>query len=253
MANDQPPQVGRGPLYKIALGALAIAALSGVWLGSQRLSDPNVLPLHEVRITGQFEHISMRDAQRAVMPFLAQGFLGVDMAGIRQTFRLLPWVETVSVRRIWPDVLEVELIEQTPVAYWGDQALVNDKGVLFTPQQMPGDLPLARLDGPRTLVPEMTQRMREIGNMLAPLELRVTGLKVDDRRAWSVQINGGMELLLGRSDNHERLVRFIGAYNNMLAGYAGTIERVDLRYTNGMAVSIKNLPAAEQNAVKGAT
>lgn len=253
MARDEQQQPAQRPWRQATLGVLALAALAGIWFGSQRLSDPNVLPLHEVRITGHFEHVSTREAQRAVMPFLAQGFLGVDMAAIRQTFRMMPWVNTVSVRRVWPDTLEVELVEQKPVAYWGERALVNSHGEVFEPTQIDQSLALPRFVGPAALVVEMTQRMGEIGNMLRPLGLTVTGIEVDDRRAWTVQLNGGMELLLGRSDNHERLVRFINAYRNSLANYAGSIERVDLRYSNGMAVSMKNLPAAEQDMAKGST
>lgn len=252
MASDEQPS-SRRPVKQVALGVLALVILAVIWLGSQRLSDPNVLPLHEVRITGHFEQISTREAQRAVMPFLAQGFLGVDMAAIRQTFRMMPWVQTVSVRRVWPDTLEVELVEQKPVAYWGERALVNAQGEVFEPAMVNPSLALPRFNGPAALVLEMTQRMGEIGNLLRPLGLAVTGIKVDARRAWTVQLNGGMELLLGRSDNHERLVRFINAYRSSLANYASAIERVDLRYSNGMAVSMKNLPVAEQDMAKGST
>lgn len=253
MRNSNEQAAERKPLRRVLLVLLASVGLGLVWMGSQRLNDPEILPLHEVRLTGVFHHVTEQEAQRTVMPFLAQGFLGVDMAGIRQTFKLMPWVSAVSVRRVWPDKLEIEVVEQTPVAYWGEDALVNTQGEVFAPSVLDKQMGLPKFSGPKGLAPEMTQRLREIGNLLAPLGLKVAGLAVDERRAWRVHVADGMELLLGRSDNHERLVRFIGVYQRELAAHAGDIERVDLRYTNGMAVSMKKLPSAEQKGGEGTT
>jgi cell division protein FtsQ len=59
---------------------------------------------------------------------------------------------------------------------------------------------------------------------------------MDQRRAWTVLFTNEMTLLLGSAESKKRLQRFIDVYQTELADYQDRIEKVDMRYTNGLAV-----------------
>src|SRR5262249_51338117 len=74
----------------------------------------------------------------------------------------------------------------------------------------------------------------EIG--LAPGELRVS-----PRRAWTVKLENGPTLELGREQIEARLERFVAAYGRTIAKLGHRVDHVDLRYANGFAVEVPDL------------
>jgi cell division protein FtsQ len=57
------------------------------------------------------------------------------------------------------------------------------------------------------------------------------------------------EVLLGNRDLEIRLRRFVRSYQLSLSEQAGVIERVDLRYPNGLAVSRRSEPNSPQTTL----
>jgi cell division protein FtsQ len=66
--------------------------------------------------------------------------------------------------------------------------------------------------------------------------VRAARLELDNRRAWHLQLAGGVQLELGRADAWKRLQRFVVAYPSVFAGRLAELQRVDLRYSNGFSV-----------------
>ena len=132
-----------------ALTALSLfaAMLGGLAWGIITLRDPQVLPLKVVRIDGQFRYLQRSDLEQAVATAVEGNFFTLDVDRIRAAARKLPWVDEVSVRRIWPDTLQMWVQEQIPLARWGKDRLVNPRGEVFQPlpAQKPRHLP--RRDG----------------------------------------------------------------------------------------------------------
>jgi cell division protein FtsQ len=56
-------------------------------------------------------------------------------------------------------------------------------------------------------------------------------------------MQSGLELRLGRNDQHQRLHRFIDVYTDKLMGQKQNIKHIDMRYTNGLAVAWKKAKA----------
>ena len=91
-------------------------------------------------------------------------------------------------------------------------------------------------------------RYQRLLDMLAPLGLRIVQLVEDERGEMEVVLAGGMRIALGSEDFLGRMQRFITVYRGELAARAGDVARVDLRYSNGVAVSFREPPAAEHIA-----
>lgn len=217
---------------------LALIALLGggtAWAVAA-LRDPAVLPLEVVRIDGDFRHIKRSDLERAIGGVMQGNFFTVDLDAVRDAALALPWVEKVTVRRIWPATLKVWVGEQTPLARWGKKRLVNDRGVVFNPQ--PEEIPegLPQLSGPDDESPQVVNRYLGMVYQLSSLPLTISQVRMDDRGSWTVIFSQGLTLHLGSQARDGRLTRFRRLYSQLSASSSKQLKVMDLRYTNGMAV-----------------
>lgn len=241
--NAPQPVAPRAINWRWAAGALVSALVLGATVVSVRwLLDPQTLPIKRVQIAGQFQHLSTAQLQDAIANTMTGGFFTVNVGAVMQAAHSLSWVDTVSVRRVWPDTLRLDVVEQIPLARWGEHDLVNRRGERFTPPvgTLPTDLP--SLQGPAGLEAALTRNYYDMGKALAPAGLKITRLIQDERRSWRVALDNGIELRLGRDDAYPRLLRFVRLYPKVLAPRASQIASIDLRYTNGFAVAWNHLP-----------
>jgi cell division protein FtsQ len=241
-AAPQPLPLRRIPWRWIG-GAMAgvVLVVAGA-AGVRWLLDPHTLPIQRVQISGQFRHLNSAQLQEAVAGTVVGGFFTVDVEAVMRAARTLPWVDTASVRRVWPDTLRLEVVEQVPLARWGEHDLLNPRGERFTPpaDTLPDGLP--QLQGPEGLEATITASYFEMGKALAADGLKITRLIQDPRRSWHVGLDNGIELRLGNDSAYTRLLRFVRLYPKVLAMRATDIATVDLRYTNGFAVAWNHPP-----------
>ena len=206
-----------------------------VWFGSYLL-DPGTLPIRQVRIEGEFRNLSTSALQELVQDRVTGGFFNINVSAVRDTLLTDPWVKDVSVHRVWPDSLRVYVTEQDAAALWKDSGLLNKSGVLFTPDKktFPKNLPV--LDGPEGTQMLVMNRYLFLKRKLDTINLNISVLKMDDRRAWMFEIDDGIKVILGRSDFDERVARFVDLISISLGDKIQSVGLVDMRYPNGFAV-----------------
>lgn len=220
----------------VMFGLMLVLTVVGlVWL-TRELSDPTALPIRRVMVEGEFKHLTTERVQRAVVDAVHGGFFGVDVADIRSLLQDQAWIRDANVSRMWPDGLHVTIVEQIPVARWGDYGLLNERADIFVPtnEDLPRDL--VQLNGPLGSEQEVLERFAYIRDQLKDIGLKPVALTLSDRRAWTITTDGGHEILLGRRDLEERLARFKWGYTKGLNAAWERIGHVDMRYTNGFAV-----------------
>ena len=88
-------------------------------------------PIAALTIDAPFQRVNKMQLTDAAQRAIDGGFLTVRLAAIREALEALPWVDTASVRRVWPDRLHIVVAEQVPAARWGDRGLLNTRGELF--------------------------------------------------------------------------------------------------------------------------
>ena len=215
----------------VALVALPVVALVNGWIGGERW------PLRTLRLQGELKQVDRAQLQAAVLPHARRGFFAVDLGAIQRTVDALPWVERAQVRKHWPDVLEVRIVEHRPFARWGEQQLLSEHGRLFPvgKLQAPAGLPL--LDGPEGRVPEVVALYNQAREQLADAG-GVLGVALDRRGSWSITLRDGTRVVLGRNDPGARLARFAPMLPQLAAqNPQRRLVRADLRYTNGFALT----------------
>ena len=80
---------------------------------------------------------------------------------------------------------------------------------------------------------------------LEPLGRAPARVSVSARRAWTLTLDSGLTLELGRADPEDRLARFVQNYAQAAALLGRRMQHVDLRYSNGFAVRVPELARAE--------
>ncbi len=221
-------------------GVLVVGTLGGllgfaVWL----LAQSDTLPIQQVQVKGEFRYLDKQSLYKEIAGLASAGFFNVDVRAVKQAAEAMPWVDSASVRRIWPDTLRIDIREQIPLARWQDGGMVNRHGdvVHTATAKALKDLPL--FSGPKGTAKMLAQHYQLLSTSLANIELSIVTLTLSERRAWRVSLNNGMQLLLGHTTQETQLSRFANAYRNVLTEQQKKIQSVDLRYTNGFAVRWK--------------
>ena len=71
---------------------------------------------------------------------------------------------------------------------------------------------------------------------------------MDARGSWTIYLHDGTALVLGRDDPEARLERFAPLLPKLLEQHPETLQRADLRYTNGFALVWSKTPRKNDDA-----
>lgn len=220
---------------------LGVAAL--VWAAATVFQRLPVFPLRQVVVTGALEQVSRGQIEHTARTALAGNFFTVNLDAARTAFEKMPWVRKASVRRRWPDALELALEEHVATARWqrgeGEVQLVNAHGELFA--GIPADAEaLPRFSGPEGSAAHILTRYREFAQALAPLGRRPVTVTLTARQAWQIRLDDGFVVELGRDQaKHplvERMARFAAYYPAARQKIGNVAGIADMRYPNGFAL-----------------
>jgi cell division protein FtsQ len=227
----------------LLLVTLPVVAVVNGWIGASHW------PLRTLRVEGALERVDAQRLRAIVLPYATQGFFAVRLADAQSAVARLPWVERAEVRKRWPDVLEVSIVEHRPFAQWGKDRLLSEHGSLFPAQgiQVPKGMPL--LDGPDTRVADVVALYNQSRELFAPTGIDVRALALDPRGSWSLTLSNGTQVVVGSSEARLRLARFARLLPQLLSQKQLPLTRADLRYTNGFALT---WPSANPAPMRGA-
>lgn len=211
----------------------AVCVVSALYAALYVVVHLPIFPLREVKVEGDLAHVSREQVNLIVARHLKGNFFTLDLAKTRSAFEKLPWARKVSIRRRWPDKLEVVIEEHQVMARWNSVALVNTHGELFHAASN-SDLPI--FNGPGDGVIEVASQYDAFKKVLQTANMEIANITLTPRRAWQITTNNGIVIELGRSDMQARLEKFANVYNSTIAGLNKKITYADLRYPNGFAV-----------------
>lgn len=192
-----------------------------------------LFPLREVEVTGQLSHLTRAQVRYVVSQTLKGNFFTLDLDQARNAFEKLPWVRSATLRRRWPDRLEVSLKEHVALARWGNMGLVDTDGDVF---QAASNRELPVFIGQAGDAGLIAKHYEVFKKLLAPLGLAPAQIVLSPRRAWELRLSNGMLVELGREQTDARLAKFVSVYDQTIAKLPATPKYVDLRYPNGFAV-----------------
>jgi len=225
--------------------------LLGILFTISLLYQPSTLPFRTIQVYGQLKWMDKDELNALVLKDIDGGFFSLNVDDLKQSLEKQPWIKTVAIRRAWPDVLQLTVTEQQPVAVWNNEFVINREGELFAPgaQQLPEYL--VQVSGPSGMHQTLMAYYFALAAQAEDVGLRIAAISVNERRALQVILSNGIRLLLGRvrntAESEEEMQRFIYAYKANLSPKLDHIQLVDLRYTNGLAVRWKQQSEKNQN------
>lgn len=201
-------------------------------------------PLKQLVVVSALNQVTPAQIEYATQSSLAGNFFTVNLDEVRGAFEKLPWVRKASVRRRWPDGVELSLEEHVAAARWrnseGEARLVNSHGEVFAASLGAGTAALPQFGGPEGSAPQMLARYREFSELLAPLGRTSKTVTLSPRLAWQLRLDDGLLLELGRDQPkhplNDRLQRFVGTYGEARSRARTAIAAIDMRYPNGFAL-----------------
>lgn len=236
-------------LSTVLLFAVLALVIYGVGLLYKQIDKP----LTNVMVGGNFTFLETAELSELVVKEIDGGFLSIDLSRLSDVLREHPWVDEVSVRREWPSILKVEVIEEVPIARWGEKGFLNRLGeeLLIENNSHLGALPVLRADFGSSR--DMMENYQLMAELLIPTGLKIAELKRDSLGVWFIDTATGVRLVIGRDQVSEKIRRFTTVWAAGLSQQLKHIKTIDLRYPNGLAVAWKDgaLAGAWQEILEG--
>ncbi|WP_347330803.1 cell division protein FtsQ/DivIB [Marinimicrobium locisalis] len=203
-------------------------------------------PVAEVSVEGAFRYLDRKQAESLLSKQLGEGFLQLDLAGIKSAVEANPWVERAALSRRWPDQLHVRIYEQEPIARWGQTGFLNRSGQIIKVAEQENLASLPLLEGADRDAELLMERYQDLAQLLRYRGLTIRSLRSDQNNAWQLTLTDGVTLMIGRNQVVEKMQRFATVFDQRLTEHWNRVEQVDLRYHNGVAVDWKEQQETEQ-------
>lgn len=242
-----PPDVRLMNTVASVVGVLLVIALLAA-AGAWAMRQP-AFTLRAIQIDGDLGRNSVATIRANATPRLAGNFFTLDLQQAKAAFESVPWVRQAVVHRVWPDRLRVTLQEHQAVALWGsadgNDRLVNSFGEVF--EANPGDVEddaLPRFSGPDGSAAHVLALYRRLAAVVSGMDARIETLSLSSRGSWTVGLDSGAELALGRGTDDEVLARserFVRTLPQVQGAMPHPLEYADLRHGDGYAVRLSGV------------
>ena len=204
--------------------------------------------IKQVNVNGYMQNLNQNEIKNIIRMHIRGGFFRVSMSKLEQEIINLPWVYHASAQRFWPSTISIKIYEQKPIARWGESGLMNAYGDLFFPESIGSYTSLVMLYGEESRAKELASVFENSLIQLKPYGLQLHGLFEDERQSKHLVLSNGMVIAIGDGDANKKIARFTAAYEQYLSPHITDVKKIDLRYTNGLAVEWKN-PQLANNLV----
>jgi cell division protein FtsQ len=241
-------------LLLVAGGLMCLMA--GVWW----LARLPVFALQAITVEGEVTRNNPLTLKTNVVPHLNGNFFTLDLAQAREAFEAVPWVRTAVVHREFPNRLRVRLLEQQPLALWGEEGsstMLNQQGEVFDANV--GEVEaesMPRLKGPDSQSREVLAMYRTLRPVFQAVDMDMDELELTARGSWRVLTAQGTVIELGRGQPQElveRLQAFLRSVGQIAARYGRTLKSLaaaDLRHKDGYALRLHGVTTTEGDVRK---
>ena len=219
---------------------LVMVILIAFLLAVITLRNLKTLPFQQIKISANGSHIKITTLKDIITQHLDGGFFSLNVSALQSALLSLSWVDNVSLRRVWPNGLEITIQEQQPIACWNNDELITAEGKIFSPppDTIPKNFP--HLQGPDDSASLVLKRFQHFSQELTPLNVVITTLTLTNRHAWFLTLNAHTKVYLGRENIDQRFEQLVHLYPRVIGSHTNQIDHIDLRYPNGLAIQWNN-------------
>lgn len=248
-------QDARAPRFgaSIATAVLfAATALYGSYLGGQlpafvqSVTARTGFAMSRVQVVGNRE-TSEIDVIQSVGLDGWTSLIGFDASAARDRVAGLPWVQSVAVQKIYPDTLEVRLVEKKPFAIWqhgSELTIIEKDGSVIAPlaSGRHASLPVVIGMGAAEKGAEVVRRVAAHPGLAA----QVTAYSLVAERRWNLRLRNGVVVKLPERGVDAALAELV-AMDRAEQLFSRDVVAVDMRLADRIFVRLSH-EAAEQRA-----
>ena len=221
---------------------LIVLSVAGLVIGLfSIISQLERFEIKKIIVKGDLHEDTKKYLQRVIRDQLTGGFLTISLSNSKQILEQIPRVRAVNISRKWPNVLEINVVEHSPLAKWGENRFVNNVGQIIeaTASKSKSDnLPF--FQGPDNIASETVNLYLRGNQILESSGREIVSIKVNNRYAWEVKLDNEIVLRIGKEKHLRRLMMFVKLYKFAEAASDKKINYLDLRYEDGFAVGTKS-------------
>ena len=229
-------------MIKLRFIVLLLLLGTGGWFGWHHFIDNKDAisrPIRYVKIEGAFQYIAKERVKQALSTEIKRGFYHADMESIHRAISDLPLVDTVDVKRVWPDAVYIKITEHKPIVRWGNNGLLNKYGDVLIPDNIKDFMNLPLITGPEGQERKLLEIMKGVYIVLKDKSMQLAEFHVNERRSWRLKLASGLEMQLGSKAPLENMQRFLKTMDLLGEEQIAMMASVDTRYPNGFAVTWK--------------
>lgn len=215
--------------------------------------------LKRIVIRGDLVHHNASSVRSNILPNIKGNFFTINLNNTRLAFESLPWIRNATVKRVFPNQIEIYLQEYKPVAIWGirdDFKMINADGVVFDSSMEDDEYEkLPQFIGPEGQSSLMLNVYSKLNTILMPLKVKLVKIELSPRGSWVAMLEGGAQLELGRGSIDiiaERMRQFAGTLNIVASGFnknVTALQYADLRHANGYALKMSGITTTDHSAI----
>ena len=190
-------------------------------------------PADNIEVEGEFRYWTAQQLGQELLWIKELNFFSLDVREVREQLEALPLIQSVQVKKIWPDSLVIKFKEDIPVARWNDQTLLNP---VADKLQLPGRFDssgLPVLTGPENKEEQVMRQFQRLQQKLQVVGESVVSLRMNPVGSWQLQLANGWLVNLGREQQELRIRRLVELLKILPQE---KVAVVDLRYGKGAAI-----------------
>lgn len=218
----------------------------GILYGGWRLSWSTYFNVSHVGVSGQFDRLNA-DSLRAILRDQLRGNLfRVPIVSLSKTLQSLPWVQYVSIQRVWPNQIQVYIKQRQVAARFNQQWLIDSSGQLFAPAFIPVKS-YWHLWGKRSDAGMMLQQAKRFQSILLPTHWAIQSVYLNDWGVWRIICQNGTQIVFGERNMINKLSLFVNSFSKIHDSKRGAVyvpRYIDLRYPNGFSIQWKDKKAS---------
>ena len=220
-----------GLLKPVSIGVTVISILVAVVL---LLLQTVNKPIVQLQVNAGLEHVTLAMINEQISPWFPDGYMTLNVNAIKDELHNMVMVSQVSVEKVWPDTLKINIEEERPVAIWNDKSMLSEKGDIL-PVALK-QLQLPKLNGANQESKMVMHHFLLFNRWGKRHKIELTAIK-HSSAGWLLKYKTGLTIWLDSTTAMNGLQQL----DSVIEQFDLTrIKRIDMRYEQGFAVAWKD-------------
>lgn len=198
----------------------------------------------EVKLAG-YNHVTPQDILKTAGIKSSTSILFVNADDMRNRLEAMPWIQSASVRKLFPDRIEIAITERQAYALWqinGEIKVIARDGTPIAPYSDDPryvHLPIVVGEGAQDKVEEIVDALARLPDLKDKVR---AAIRVADRR-WTLKMTNGIDVRLPENGFEDAMMHLVSLDRDKQL-LTRDITIIDLRLPDRVAVRLSDAAAA---------